>query len=199
MVFFTKRLPFFTEQDGIDITYEDKLCPRCNTILTTQTRSISRQIGSDCGSCRYGGGNCQCHYVEKKFLFITCKNCNHPKCPICTTPIGNIPRDCYKLDHNMCKKCICTDCREKTKTPQERLYDYDLKLLQSLAKEKRLTGYSTLTKSKLIKRLAPIVIEEDFPIKRYCILCNLPKDFPRHYKKCSSCFLKSPNMTFSSY
>ena len=111
-------------------------------------------------------GTCYCEYIDKEILFITCNNCNNPKCQNC-----NIPISTNAINNKYCKSCIEINKKEEFKNKwiissvEEKLSFYGIEKLKKLAKIKEIKGFSKLSKRELYDKLKNIVSDTDFPIK----------------------------------
>ena len=143
--------------DSLNITSDEvSLCPKCNSNLFKKIEKKWRQIGNDCGWCRYSDrpftlgsssleshypNGCTCKYEETGYiLLITCHNCLHP------------PK-------------ISFSEKWKNSSAIDKLKLYGIRKLKLLAKSKKIKGYSKYKKKELIDVLQPLINDNDFPIK----------------------------------
>ena len=152
-----------------------KECPECHSELLLETKETIREYA--CRACNLGviARNCTCHteYVMEDFL--TC-----PKCILCT--------ECGTGDAKYMK--VCLDCKRKPTpeeklrmeeeerkeaeekrlsfwngSPQQKLSYYGKQKLTILARRKKVTGYSKMSKDQLYRILSQHVTNSDFPIR----------------------------------
>lgn len=184
-------MEIITEPSFLNIkNIDETVCPFCNDSLKKEIKK-GWYLAYECGYCSYSNRpfamgsssleshypeGCKCRYAEKDFMYLICANCCNPKCAKCdiVIEIG------YTYDPNrICDKCKRKLEIEKIKiekekfndnwkkiTPQEKLKLYGLEKIRILAKCKGIKGYSKYKKNELVNLLTPLVIDEDFPIKK---------------------------------
>ena len=161
--------PYFLKIKDVNENY----CPICNQLFEKKTKIVPRLNGSECYDCNYGmrpfchsKGTCFCEYIDKEVLFITCNNCNNPKCLKC-----NVEISIYQINSKYCKSCTEIQKKEEFKnkwissSAEEKLIFYGIEKLEKLAKLKEIKGFSKLSKKELCDKLKNIVSDSDFPIK----------------------------------
>ncbi len=168
-----------TEPSILNVDANVSSCPCCSNILQKDIKIGKYQIGDDCGYCRYldrpfGGcgntasvhyGDCSCEYGEKKYLYITCKKCLYPECVKCGVKCCCSGTGCNEI---ICWKCIKSEVfntRWNDSSPQDKLTMYGIAKLRTLAKNKKIKGFSKYNKQELIYKLQSLVNENDFPIR----------------------------------
>lgn len=154
-------------------TGDENNCPVCNTTL--QKKEITIQIRDECYECiqddrpwnigRKNKRECYCTRHDKNILEITCETC--------------VETQIKEKQEQEIKKKQEQDSDEQDFLAHEhmlflskwnngingKLSCYGLKKLQKLAKDKKMKGYSKLTKEQLIVQLVKVVNNSDFPIR----------------------------------
>lgn len=168
------------------VDWATTLCPICNSDLTKIVKPRNAHVGGRngwCGGCSVRPNpNIQCEYETTDWLHITCIKCEFYKCRECDTMISE-GETCEECDSHPCTGCgdeikhgkICNFCLQMARLETRPLYHgalvkrqmvrFNNVKLRKIAKNKGLQNYMAMSRTKLMKLLAPIVKEVDLQVE----------------------------------
>ena len=177
------NLPIVHRFDPPGTTAHNDVCTKCSNCVT-----VTWEQGHDwneCGRCRYMdrpfGWNsygdlepCTCRRFEVLVKLSTCLHCKNPKCRKChetsVSNAGNLCTVCALLEEHKEKERSQKEFnrRWRTMSIEEKLQVHGMNKLYHLAMLKGFwkigDAMRPMTKGDLIKELAPLCSNTDFPI-----------------------------------